>query len=276
MSDGEWAITESTLPEPAWKQGKGGRPAEHCRRDIVDAIRYLVKEGIQWRAMPADFPPWSTVYDYLAGWQASGATAALHDELREQCRIAAGRSPEPTAAVIDSQSVKAAEQVARDSRGFDAGKKINGRKRHIAVDVTGLLLVIVVTAASVQDRDGARALLWRLRAAFRTITLVWADGGYAGKLLAWAHANLRLTVQIVKRTAAHTFVVLRRRWVVERTFAWITRSRRTVRDYERLSDHHAAMVYWSMIIVMTRRLDRPQHGTGNGPPPAQLALLRAA
>jgi transposase len=276
MSDPEWAVTEPTLPGPAWKQGRGGRPAQHCRRDIVDAIRYLVKEGIQWRAMPADFPPWSTVYDYLDGWQASGATAAMHDELRELCRIAAGRSPEPTAAVIDSQSVKAAEQVARTSRGFDAGKKINGRKRHIAVDVMGLLLVIVVTAASVQDRDGARALLWRLRSRFHTLTLVWADGGYAGKLLAWAQANLQLTIEIVKRNAAHAFIVLRRRWVVERTLAWITRSRRTVRDYERLSEHHAAMVYWSMIIIMTRRLARQQHSAGNGPPPAQLAPLSAA
>jgi transposase len=207
---------------------------------------------------------------------AGPATAAMHDELRELCRVAGGRSPEPTAAVIDSQSVKAAEEVARTSRGFDAGKKINGRKRHIAVDVMGLLLVIVVTAASVQDRDGARALLWRLRSRFHTLTLVWADGGYAGKLLAWAQANLRLTVQIVKRNAAHAFVVLRRRWVVERTFAWITRSRRTVRDYERLSEHHAAMIYWSMIIIMTRQLACQQHGTGNGPPPTQLAPLRAA
>jgi transposase len=276
MSDAEWAVTEPTLPEPAWKQGRGGRPAGHCRRDIVDAIRYLVKEGIQWRAMPADFPPWSTVYDYLAGWQESGATAALHDELRKQCRIAAGRNPEPTAAVIDSQAVKAAETVAKPGRGFDAGKKINGRKRHIAVDVMGLLLVIVVTAASVQDRDAARELLWHLRSRVRTITLVWADGGYAGKLLDWAQANLRLTVEIVKRTAAHAFVVLRRRWVVERTFAWITRSRRTVRDYERLEDHHAAMVYWSMIIIMTRRLARQTHGTKHAPPAMQKALLQAA
>ena len=200
----------------------------------------------------------------------------MSGELRRQCRIAAGRKPEPTAAIIDSQSVKAAETVAKASRGFDAGKKINGRKRHIAVDVMGLLLVIVVTAASVQDRDGAKALLWRLRAAFRTVTLVWADGGYAGKLLTWAQTSLRLTVEIVKRNAAHTFVVLRRRWVVERTFAWITRSRRTVRDYERLPEHHAAMVYWSMIIIMTRRLARQQHSTGHGPSAAQQTLLLAA
>lgn len=276
MSDAEWAVTEPTLPEPAWKMGKGGRPGEHCRRDIADAIRYLVKEGVQWRAMPADFPPWSTVYDCLAGWEASGATAAMHDELREQCRVAAGRQPEPTAAVIDSQSVKAAETIATAGRGFDAGKKINGRKRHIAVDVMGLLLVIVVTAASVQDRDGARDLLWRLRACFPSVTLAWADGGYAGKLLTWAQQNLALTVEIVKRNAAHAFVVLRHRWVVERTFAWITRSRRTVRDYERLPEHHATMVRWSMIIIMTRRLARQQYTTGHGPPAIQQALLRAA
>ena len=127
MSDAEWAVTEPTLPVPAWKQGKGGRPAEWCRRDIVDAIRYLVKEGIQWRAMPVDFPPYQTVYDLLDAWQESGAAEAMHGNLRAQCRIAARRRPEPTAAVIDSQSVKAAETVGRASRGYDGGKKINGR-----------------------------------------------------------------------------------------------------------------------------------------------------
>ena len=126
MSEAEWQVIEPTLPPPAWKAGKGGRPAEHCRRDIVDAIRYLVKEGIQWRAMPCDFPPFQTVYDVLDGWQESGATEAMHGELRRACRIAAGRSPEPTAAVIDSQSVRAAETVGNASRGFDAGKKVNG------------------------------------------------------------------------------------------------------------------------------------------------------
>jgi len=121
MSDEEWRATEPALPAPAWLAGKGGRPAGHCRRDIVDAIRYLVKEGIQWRAMPCDFPPYQTVYDVLDGWQRSGAAERLHDELRAQCRIAAGRKPEPSAAVIDSQSVRAAETVGRSSRGYDAG-----------------------------------------------------------------------------------------------------------------------------------------------------------
>ena len=189
----------------------------------MDAIRYLVKEGIQWRAMPCDFPPFGTVYDVLDRWEKSGATQRVHDELRRQCRIAAGRKPEPTAAIIDSQSVKAAETVARPGRGYDAGKKINGRKRHIAVDTIGLLLTVLVTAAGVQDRDGAKPLLWNLRRAFRTVRQARADSGYAGKLVTWASTRLKLKLQIVRRTELHKFIVLPRRWVVERTFAWITR-----------------------------------------------------
>ncbi|HEV2259624.1 MAG TPA: IS5 family transposase [Streptosporangiaceae bacterium] len=257
MSDAEWALTEPALPEPAWKQGRGGRPAQRCRRDTVDAIRYLVREGIRWRAMPADFPHWRSVYGALDGWGKSGATEAMHDELRRACRIAAGREAEPTAAVIDSQSVKAAETVAAASRGFDAGKKVQGRKRHIAVDVTGLLLTMLVTAASVQDRDAARPLLWNLRKAFPKVRLAWADGIYAGQLVNWAKTALKLTLQIVRRPGdLHTFQVLPRRWVVERTLAWITRCRRTVRDYERLTAHHETIVYWAMIITMSRRLAR--------------------
>jgi transposase len=260
MGDGEWAVIEPALPAPGWMQGRGGRPAQHCRRDILDAIRYLVKEGISWRAMPADFPPWPTVFGYLRDWQASGATERMHGQLRDACRIAAGRAPGPTAAIIDSQSVKAAEEVARASRGYDAGKKINGRKRHIAVDVLGLLLSVLVTAAGVQDRDGAKPLLWNLRRAFPTVKLTWADGGYAGKLVAWAKTALKLTLQIVKRPDdLHVFKVLPRRWVVERTLAWITRHRRTARDYERLTAHHETMIYWAMIDVMARRLaQRPR------------------
>jgi len=259
MSDAEWQVIEPTLPAPAWKAGKGGRPAGRCRRDYVDAIRYLVKEGIQWRAMPADLPHWRTVYDVADGWHKSGATGKMHDELRRQCRIAAGRTPEPTAAVIDSQSVRAAEEVSRASRGYDAGKKVNGRKRHIAVDTIGLLLTVLITAAGVQDRDGAKPLLWNLRRAFPSVKLAWADGGYAGKLVPWARTTLkpRLTLQIVKRPGdLHTFQVLPRRWVVERTLAWITRCRRTARDCERLPGHHETIVYWAMTITMTRRLAR--------------------
>jgi len=175
------------------------------------------------------------------------------------CATGCGPRPgaAPTAAVIDSQSVKGSEMIGSARRGYDAGKKINGTKRHLAVDVLGLLLTVLVTAASVQDRDAAKPLLWNLRKAFPAVRLAWADGGYAGKLVTWAKTRLRLTLEIVKRPDdLHTFKVLPRRWVVERTLSWITRHRRTVRDYERLPAHHETYIYWAMIIVMTRRLAR--------------------
>jgi transposase len=166
-----------------------------------------------------------------------------------------GRDPLPTAAVIDSQSVKGADTVGADRRGYDAGKKINGIKRHIAVDTLGLLLVVMVTAAGVQDRDGAVRLLSVLRERFSTIRLVWADGGYAGRLVTWAITVIRLTVTIVKRTDdTKGFTVLPRRWVVERTLAWLTGNRRLVRDYERRADTHEAMTTIAMIALMSRRL----------------------
>jgi transposase len=257
MSDAEWAVCEPLLPHPAWLAGKGGRPSRHCMRDVVDGIRYLTHNGPVWRALPADFPPAWTVYYWAAKWQADGSAQTMHDQLRDRVRLLAGRKAAPTAAIIDSQSVKAAEEVARDGRGYDAGKKINGRKRHIAVDTIGLLLTVLVTAASVQDRDAAKPLLWNLKKAFPKVRLAWADGGYAGKLVTWSRTALKLTLEIVKRPDdLHTFKVLPRRWVVERTLAWITRHRRTVRDYERLPAHHETYIYWAMIIVMTRRLAR--------------------
>ena len=259
MTDAEWAAFEPMLPDPAWLAGRGGRPASHCMRDIVDGIRYLTHNGPVWRALPADLPPAWTVYWWASKWQADGSTARMHDDLRTRVRQVAGRDRTPSAAVIDSQSVKASEMVARRDRGFDAAKKINGTKRHLAVDVMGLLLTVLVTPACVQDRDAAKPLLWNLRRAFPTVKLAWADGGYAGKLVTWAARVLKLTVEIVKRPDdLHTFQVLPRRWVVERTLAWITRHRRTVRDYERLPGRHETCVYWSMISVMTRRLARKQ------------------
>jgi transposase len=259
MTGAEWALCEPLLPAPAWLAGRGGRPASWCMRDIVDAIRYLTHNGPVWRALPADFPPAGTVYWWADKWQADGSAERMHDDLRDRVRAAAGRNAAPTAAIIDSQSVKGSEMIARTHRGYDAGKKINGTKRHIAVDVLGLLLTVLVTAASVQDRDAAKPLLWNLRRAFPSVRLAWADGGYAGKLVTWAAGKLKpkLTLEIVKRPDdLHTFQVLPRRWVVERTLSWITRHRRTVRDYERLPAHHETYVYWAMIIVMTRRLAR--------------------
>jgi transposase len=254
-TDAQWALLDPLLPDPAWLGEQGGRPEEHCRRMIVDAIFYLVDNGTKWRALPADFPPWSTVYNYFAAWEKAGVTQDVLDGLRDRVRLTEGRTAAPSAAIIDSQSVRAAETVGRPTRGYDAGKKINGRKRHIAVDTLGLLLCVLVTAASVQDRDAARPLLNHLAAASHRIRLVWADGGYAGKLVNWAHTSLTIALKIVKRSDDVTgFVVLPRRWVVERTLAWITRHRRCVRDYERLPAHHEAMVRWTMIRITSRRL----------------------
>jgi transposase len=256
MSDAEWAIAARLVP--AGGPGpRGGRPPCHSRRDIVDALRYVAHNGGVWRALPADYPPWKTIYDYHLRWTADGTVDRLPNALREQVRLAEGRDGEPSAAIVDSQSVRAAETVARASRGYDAGKRCNGRKRHIAVDTTGLLLVVLVTAASVQDRDAGRLLLWALRTCFGRVALVWADAGYAGRLVEWATAMLGLSIDIVRKLADQVgFTVLRRRWVVERTLSWITRCRRTVRDYERRPAHHATFVQWSMIIIMTRRLAR--------------------
>jgi transposase len=179
----------------------------------VEAILYLDRTGCAWRYLPADFPPWQTVYGYFAAWRDNGTLTRLHDALRARVRQAAGRNAEPTAAVIDSQSVRAADTVPTATRGWDNAKKVNGRKRHIAVDTGGLLLAVVITAASVQDRAGARPLLWNLHRACRRVRLVWADAGYTGKLAAWAGA-MTMTLQIVARREQHVFEVLPRRWAV--------------------------------------------------------------
>ncbi|WP_072691766.1 IS5 family transposase [Rhodococcus marinonascens] len=257
VTNAQWALLEPLLPPPGNTTGSGGRPEKHCRRLVLDAIFYLVRGGIAWRQLPAEFPPATTVYAIFVRWVRAGVWQHIHDALRDRVRVRGARRPLPSAAIIDSQSVRGADTVPRSSRGFDAGKKINGRKRHIAVDTNGLLLAVVVTMASIQDRDGANRLLSVLRAHCSTITMVWADGGYAGRLLDWSKKVLALTVQVVKRTDdVKGFKVLPRRWVVERTFAWISKHRRCVRDYETRPDHHEAMIYIVMIATMSRRLAR--------------------
>lgn len=266
MTDGEWALlhpqAQTVMTE--LRRSPAGRPMEHDLRAVLDAIGYVTRYGIEWRALPVDFPPWEAVYAFFERWNARGLPQGLVDRLRGRLRVAWGRAELPTAGSIDSQSVKAADTVGAASRGFDAGKRINGRKRHIAVDTLGLVLTVIVTAASVQDRDGAFRLLALLRERFSTITLVWADGGYAGRLVSWAYQVLALTITIVKRSDDTTgFAVLPRRWVVERTFGWLMRYRRLVRDYERRPEHHEAMVLWATVTIMTRQLAR----TTTGAPP---------
>jgi transposase len=222
---------------------------------MIDAVRYLVDNGIKWRAMPADFPPWPRVYAFFARWRDAGLVAELHDRLRETVRRAEGRDREPSAGVIDSQSVKADATVGLATRGFDAGKKVNGRKRHLLTDTLGLLLDVLVIPASTTDRDAARILLPAARGRFGRLARVWADGGYTGHLVDWSAAELDIVLEVVRRSDdTRGFQVLPRRWVVERSFAWFLRSRRLVRDYERRLDTGKAVVPWSMTMLMSRRL----------------------
>jgi transposase len=279
LTDAEWVLlgpqAQAVMSE--LRRSPAGRPMEHDLRAVLDAIGYVTRYGIEWRALPVDFPPWEAVYAFFERWNARGLPQGLVDRLRGRLRVAWGRAELPTAGSIDSQSVKAADTVGVASRGFDAGKRINGRKRHIAVDTLGLVLSVIVTAASVQDRDGACRLLALLRERFSTIALVWADGGYAGRLVSWAAQVLALTITIVKRSEDTTgFAVLPRRWVVERTFGWLMRYRRLVRDYERRPEHHEAMVLWATVTIMTRQLARtttgaPPHTRWGSPRPAASA-----
>jgi transposase len=257
ITDAQWRVLEPLLPSPGNSTGKGGRNEKHDRRRILDAIFYLNRGGIAWRQLPREFPPYQTVYGFFRRWAKAGLWQRIHDALRDLVRLYEGRDPQPTAAIIDSASVRGADTVPARSRGYDGGKKVNGRKRHIAVDTGGLLLAVLVTVAGIQDRDGGLRLLALVREQFSTVAHVWADGGYAGRLVVFTRKVLTLTVEVVKRTDDLAgFKVLPRRWVVERTFAWISKYRRCVRDYETLPEHHEAMVYIAMIMTMSRRLSR--------------------
>ena len=228
----------------------------HAYRELLNAIFYLTKTGCQWRNLPAHFARWPTVYHYFRLWKNSGLWEAIHTHLREFVRLVEGRKRHASAAIIDRQSVKRTE--TSDERGYDAGKKIKGRKRHILVDTLGLLLRVRVLPANLQDRDGAKQLLSACfaRTPRRRSQPIWADGGYAGALLAWSQKLWRCTLEIVKRTELHTFKVLPRRWVVERTFGWLGRSRRLSRDYERQAKTGETIIYLAMIRLMLARLGK--------------------
>lgn len=252
LTDRQWELVEPLLPPVK----TGGRPEKHPRRLIVDAILYVVRTGCSWRQLPADFPSWETVYWYFVRWEEVKVTEKILAAVREQLRVAEGRNPEPSAGLVDSQSVKGADTVGRDSRGYDAGKKINGRKRFIVTDTLGLLLTVVVLTASMQERDGAKPAL--LQTYLRTpVRFVFADAGFAGRLLDWAHTILATTLHIVRKPAGQRgFAVIPRRWAVERTLAWLTAHRRLARDYERDPAVSEAMIRWAAINTMTRRLAR--------------------
>ena len=222
-------------------------------RQVINAILYVTVGGIQWRMLPKEYPKWQSVYSYFRTWRKAGIWRRIHDTLRAKVRRKAGRHKHPTAGCADSQSIKTT--AIAGVRGYDKGKQVKGRKRHLLVDTLGLLLAVVVTAASVQDRDGAKLLLAHLGGACKKLRLIWVDGGYRGQLLDWVVEHCHFRLQLVLRSDnPKGFLVLPRRWVVERTFAWLNHHRRLGKDYEQLTATSESFIYIIMIRLMLRRL----------------------
>jgi len=244
ISDSQWQVISKLL------DAKRNRKYE--LREIVNAMLYIVKTGCQWRMLPVDFPSWKLIYYYFDTWKKNGVFDVIHDSLVEKIRLKHGKKEQPTVGIIDAQSVKST-LVSSEDKGFDAGKKIKGIKRHIIVDTLGLVLAIVIQSASVQDRDGAIPVINKLFESWNQIIKIFADSGYRGKLIDKVKTQFKIKFEIIKRNELHTFKVLPKRWIVERTFSWIDINRRNSKNYERLNNTSVAMVHLSAIRIMLNR-----------------------
>jgi transposase len=250
----QYEFLSDLLPEAK----SGGRPRTVDPWEVLNAIFYLLVEGVRWRSLPGDFPAWQTVYTYFRNWRQDGTWVQIHDRLREWTRIEAARQPSPSEAIIDSQSVKSAAMVSQ-AVGFDAGKKIKGRKRFMTVDTLGLILRVWVTAAHVPEREGAKSVLKQVKQMPQRVSrlhTIWADGGFDGAtFMMWVMDTCGWILKVVLRPQqTKGFVLLKKRWVVERTFGWLMNCRRLVRDYERLPETSVTLIYVAMIRIMVRRL----------------------
>ena len=243
-NDSQWQIISKYLDV--------GRSRKYDLREVVNAIFYLVKTGCQWRMLPGDFAPWKLVYYYFSSWKKMEIFEILHEFLVEKVRVANEKNEEPTVGIIDAQSVKNT-LVSSEDKGFDAGKKIKGIKRHILVDTLGLVLAVVIQSASVQDRDGAISVIEKMKESWKKVTKIFADGGYRGQLIDTVKEKFKIDLEIIKRDELHTFKILPKRWIVERTFAWIDTNRRNSKNYERLNNTSVAMVHLSAIRIMLNR-----------------------
>lgn len=244
LSNSQWQIISKFL--------NVDRQRKHDLREIVNAILYLVKTGCQWRMLPGDFPNWPIVYYYFSLWKRNGTLEVIHESLVEEIRKKMGKNEEPSVGIIDAQSVKNT-LVSSEDRGFDAGKKVKGIKRHIIVDTLGLILAVVIQSASVQDRNGGLDVVGKLVESWRKIVKIFADGGYSGALGDKIKEQFKIVFEIIRRDKSGKFKVLPKRWIVERTFSWIDTNRRTAKHYERLNDTGVAIVHLSAIRIMLNR-----------------------